>query len=369
MSIAHHEINWSLRDKLPILNYEPVDPSTAGTHEVMITPTMINRPGGAHISWIAVAIVLVLAVGVVGWVNRNHIAVLFAPPKKATGARSHAALQADDLFWHTFHSGAYDEIPRVLEVLTAAYLEIPTDAVTAAHIAWLHNWRMAERARLSTIPATITDHTILARRYFEEAVKLDPSDPRTQGFLAGHTIAEGTLQKDERLIRRGYSMLLDAIEAWPEFNLFTAGYVMSRLPADSPRFQVGLEWQWRNLDVCVQEHIDRTDPDYEKYLPLEIAEGTKRVCWNSWIAPHNFEGFFLNMGDMLVKSGDWQMAQKIYANAKYSRDYATWKFAALLETRIAQAQENVAVFNGTQGAPVRPMMINSAFACMGCHQL
>ncbi|OQW31222.1 MAG: hypothetical protein A4E19_20555 [Nitrospira sp. SG-bin1] len=329
---------------------------------------MINKLCGAHISWIAVMITLALAAGVAGWVNRDDVAVLLAPSKKATSVRSLAALHADDLFWHTFHSGAYDEIPRVLEVLTAAYLQTPTDAVTAAHIAWLHNWRVAERARLSTIPATITDHTVLARRYFEEAVNLDPSDPRTQGFLAGHTVTEGTLHKDERLLRRGYFMLLDAIEAWPEFNLFTAGYVMSRLPADSPHFKEGLEWQWRNLDVCVQERVDRTKPDYAKYMPLETTEGTKRVCWNSRIAPHNLEGFFLNMGDMLVKSGDWQTAQKIYANAKHSRDYATWKFAGVLESRIEQAQENVAVFNGALGTPVRPMMINSTFACTGCHQ-
>jgi len=38
------------------------------------------------------------------------------------------------------------------------------------------------------------------------------------------------------------------------------------------------------------------------------------------------------------KSGDWQTGQKIYANAKLSRDYATWKFAAVLEARIAEAQ-------------------------------
>ncbi len=50
------------------------------------------------------------------------------------------------------------------------------------------------------------------------------------------------------------------IEAWPEFNLFTGGFVLSRLPADSPRFKEGLEWQWRTLDVCVQERIDRTNP-------------------------------------------------------------------------------------------------------------
>ncbi len=329
---------------------------------------MITRPGGAHIRWIAVMITLALAGGVVGLLNRDDVAVLLAPSKKASSVRSLAALQADDLFWRTFHGGAYDEIPRVLEALTAAYLQTPTDAVTAAHIAWLHNWRVAERARLSTIPATITDHTILARRYFEEAVNLDPSDPRTQGFFAGHTVAEGTLHKDERLVRRGYFMLLDAIEAWPEFNLFTAGYVMSRLPADSPHFREGLEWQWRNLDVCVQGRVDRTNPDYAKYMPLETTEGTKRVCWNSRIAPHNFEGFFLNMGDMLVKSGDWRMAQTIYANAKHSRDYATWKFAGVLESRIEQAQENVAVFNGAQGTPVRSMMINSTFACTGCHQ-
>ncbi len=321
-----------------------------------------------RITRIAVAIALVLAIGLAGWANRNRIAVLLAPAKTATSTRSNVALKADEIFWHTLHSGAYDDIPRVLEVLTAAYLETPTDAVTAAHIAWLHNWRVAERARLSAVPATITDHMMLARRYFDEAVKLNPSDARTLGFLAGHIVAEGNLHQDERLVRRGYSMLLDAIEAWPEFNLFTVGFVMSRLPADSPRFKEGLEAQWRELDVCAQERIDRTNPDYSPYMALETREGPKRACWNSWIAPHNFEGFILNMGDMLVKSGDWQTAQKIYANAKLSRDYSSWKHAGVLEARIAQAQDNVAAFNGAQGAPVRPIMLNSTFACTVCHQ-
>jgi hypothetical protein len=333
-----------------------------------MSKTLNGTVSTPRITRIAVAIAVVLAIGLAGWANRDRIAVWLAPTKTATSTRSNVALKADELFWHTLHSGAYDDIPRVLEVLTAAYLEAPTDAVTAAHIAWLHNWRVAERDRLSTVPATITDHTILARRYFDEAVKLNPSDARTLGFLAGNILAEGTLHKDERLVRRGYYMVLDAIEAWPEFNLFTAGFVLSRLPADSPRFKEGLEAQWRELDVCAQERIDRTNPDYSTYMALETREGPKRACWNSWIAPHNFEGFLLNMGDMLVKSGDWQTAQKIYANAKLSRDYATWKFAAVLEARIAEAPGNVAAFNGVQGAQVRPIMINSTFACTGCHQ-
>jgi hypothetical protein len=196
-------------------------------------------------------------------------------------------------------------------------------------------------------------------------VKLDPSDARTLGFLAGHTVIEGTLHRDEKLTRAGYFMLLDAIEAWPEFNLFTAGFVLSRLPADSPRYREGLEWQWRALDLCIGEKLDRANPDYAKYMSLETKEGKKRACWNSWIAPHNLEAFFLNMGDMLVKAGDWQTAQKIYANAKYVKEYASWKHQAVLEERIPQAQANGALFNAPNETH---MMINSTFACVACHQ-
>jgi hypothetical protein len=105
-------------------------------------------------------------------------------------------------------------------------------------------------------------------------------------------------------------------------------------------------------------------------MHLETQTGPKRVCWNSWIAPHNFEGFFLNMGDMLVKSGDWAGAQKVYANARLSSTYASWKHRAVLESRIEQAQANVAAFNAPprQAAGDAVMMVQSRFACMGCHQ-
>ncbi len=319
-------------------------------------------------TFLAIAILFIIAVGALVLTNRDRIAVWAAPKKQAAQARSEAAEKADELFWQTFHQGEYEKIPQALEVLTAAYLETPTDAVTAAHIAWLHNWRSAERLRTDAVPATITDDILLARRYFEEAVTLNPTDARTLGFLAGHMVAEGTIQQDEKLTREGYFMLLDAIEAWPEFNLFTAGYVMSRLPADSPRFDEGLEWQWRTLDECIEGKIDRANPDYTEYMALETREGEKRACWNSWIAPHNFEGFFLNMGDMLVKAGDWQTAQKIYSNAKLSKEYTNWKYQAVLDERIDQAEANVALFTATDERSNVPIMINSEFACMACHQ-
>jgi len=300
-----------------------------------------------------------------------YFAVQSAPEKLPSTTRGNAAEQADALFWKTLHDGQYDQIPAVMNALTAAYLSNPHDAITAAHIGWMHAWRLVERARMAEIPATITDHAIMSRRYFEEAVRLNPTEPRYMGFYASMLLAEGAIHKDEKLTRKGYFMMLDAIKAFPEFNYFTAGYVMSDGPHDSKRFKEGLAYQWLNLDVCVGEKVDRQNPDYQKYMHLETKEGPKRVCWNSWIAPHNLEGFFLNMGDMLAKSGDWQTAQKIYANARLSTDYAQWKFRDVLEERIAQAKANAAMFNAppdTTGRIARPIMIQSAFACVGCHQ-
>jgi hypothetical protein len=166
-------------------------------------------------------------------------------------------------------------------------------------------------------------------------------------------------------------MLLDAIKAWPEFNLFTAGYVMSAQPAESRNFEQAVAWQWQDLDVCVGEKVDRKNPDFTGFMHLATTEGKKRACWNSWIAPHNFEGFFMNMGDMLVKAGDLQAARRIYENAKLSPTYSQWPYREVLEQRIRDAPDNVAAFRGTTGAnspPDKQIMIASPFACMACHQ-
>jgi hypothetical protein len=279
-------------------------------------------------------------------------------------SRSAAAKQADDVFWSTFHGGGYDEIGRALDVETAAYLATPTDAVTAAHVGWLHMWRLGERARTPRATPTITDDAVLARKYFARAVALDPHEPRYAGFLAAAELSEAALDRDPALAREGATTMTGAVAAWPEFNLFTAGYVASALPASSPAFVAGLEQQWQNIEVCIGQKIDRAHPDYARFMALETTVGHARACWNSKIAPHNLEGFFLNMGDMLVKRGDWQSAQRIYANARAAREFAQWKYRDVLADRIAHARENVAEFAKANA----PIMINSTFACMACHE-
>jgi uncharacterized membrane protein len=315
-------------------------------------------------------IVFIAALVVAGFPNYiNDIAVWLAPGKTPSANLSKKSKQANAKFWDAFHGGHYEELPDVLDALTAAYIENPRDAQTAAHIGFSHVWRLSEHARLDTQSATITDEFVLARKYFSEAVLLAPDDERFKGFLAGMELGEAAVHGDEKLKRRGYFDLMNAKDAWPEFNLFTAGYTMSRLPLTDSKYAEAVDYQWQNLDACAEEKVDRHTVQYDKYMAKETTTGRKRPCWNSWISPHNFEGFFLNMGDMIVKQGDPATARRVYANAKLSKTYQAWPFKQVLDDRIAHADENVALFRKEQpGEKTRTMMTSSTFACMGCHQ-
>jgi uncharacterized membrane protein len=327
--------------------------------------------GGKTATWLPfralLQIVFIAALVAAGYAS--EVAVWSAPNKTASANRSDKAKEADAKFWDALHGGAYEELPLVVNALTAAYLANPRDAQIAAHIGFSHVWRLSERARLPSQSATITDEMVLARKYFSEAVGLTPDDERFRGLLASMELNEGTVHGDEKLTRRGYFDLMKAIDGWPEFNLFTAGYTMSGLPYTDSKYADSVNYQWQTLDACAEEKVDRRTVQYDKYMGKETTTGMKRACWNSWIAPHNFEGFFLNMGDMIVKQGDPATARRVYADARLSKTYQAWPFKQVLDDRIAQADENVPRFrNGTGGEKTRTMMVSSAFACTGCHQ-
>ncbi len=311
--------------------------------------------------WIAVLGLLCSTAGC------DKLAIRFAPEKTADLSATTLSKQAKDLFWEALHGGQYDRLPEVRRLLTAAYLENPANPEISLLLAHAHLWTIAERTRLTEVPPGITDHAILAEKYFTEARRLNPSDDRIAGWLGGVKLALGQIHRDERLTREGYFMLHDAIRAFPEFNDFSSGYVLSSKPKDDDKFREGLDDMWDNLDRCAGERIDRTNPDYRKYLGQETQTGPKRVCWNSRIAPHNFEGFFLNMGDMLVKNGQPAVAGRIYAIAALSTSYESWPYRSLLETRLAQAESRARQFQSADPTQHPEIMFNSAHACTACH--
>jgi hypothetical protein len=300
------------------------------------------------------------------------LAVATAPARVAVHATSAKARDADAYFWKTLHEGNYAAIPDVIEAMTDAFVDNPNDPDLARRLAFLHAWRLVERNRLDRIPGNIAEHALLSERYYNESHLLDPSDHRTLGAVAILRMLNGILLHDEKAVREGYHLGLVANRKWPEFNYFTTATALATLPHTDSKFQEAVGWQWKLLDTCGswQDFEDNlTKEEFAKRYP-----GSKRVCWDSDIAPHNMEGTLLHMGDMLVKSGDWQAGVDIYQRIKKVRYYDTWPLKEFLAERIENAQSNVEAFRRdytlelTQRITRPAMLLHTGYYCVSCHQ-
>ncbi len=299
-----------------------------------------------------------------------QLAVYSAPRKEARASDSPQASQAKQAFFAAFMTQRYEALPGVTAALTAAYLKNPADAELALLIGHAHLWRVAERGRDPGAGPDVTDALVLANFYFNEAYRLQPDDHRIAGWIASTQMALGSVHGDERAKRRGYFMMKEGVHAFPEFNTFTLGYVMSRLPAGDPKLAEAVEAMWTNLDLCVGHKVDRRNPDLSVLGSGTGPDGPTRVCFNGPHTPHNVEGFFLAFGDLLVKTGDPQLAKMVYLQARVSPTYDSWPFKTLLEERAGTAEIRATQFASVKSAAEPPEMIStSAHSCAICHAL
>lgn len=271
-----------------------------------------------------------------------------------------SAKRARAAFWEAFEGQRYEAIPGLLRQLSAAFLENPRDPETALILAHTHLWRIAERGRLPAPDPTITDHLVLAEHYFEEAYRLNPDDHRILGWLGSVRAPLGATRQDPEIAAEGARLLEEGVLRYHAFNLFTAAYSRSGLPATDERFIQALQMLWRNIEEC-SGVLDDAAASGEIY---ERAARADRACANSQKAPHNFEGFVLNLGDMVVKTGDATRALAIYERARLAPTYGDWPYRDLLEARIAGAEQTAA--RALRGEPT-PLMIGSQYACAACH--
>jgi len=160
-----------------------------------------------------------------------------------------------------------------------------------------------------------------------------------------------------------------AVEQWPEFNLFCLGLAYDQLPARDPDYAKAVKAALDNVDACVGEPLDRNAPDISKYLGQATNEGPKRACWNTWIAPHNAEGFYLWVGDVLVKQGNVSAARVAYNDVKLIAEYPRWPYRALLEDRLSSDLDaKAALYQDADPANDPPFGGEEANRrCMVCH--
>jgi hypothetical protein len=278
------------------------------------------------------------------------------------------------------HQGNYDSIPAILDKLYKAHKKEPESSVLNADLGFVYLWRFSERGRKPSVPG-IENSVYLSNYYFKEAIRYDPDDARLKGFQAGTEICEGALKKDVTKIYKGYVNAFAAIKEWPQFNKFALSYVSSQLNRNSFLFKLAIQYQWELLDECsckeIGKHAVMNSPDKifkELVEELKVSNDPqiKRACWNSEIAPHNYEGFLFNFGDMLVKEGNVKAAKQIYTAARLSPVYKDWEFKHQLEERIREIDLNRYAFMKRPSVTEtndRQIFINSVFSCVGCHQM
>jgi tetratricopeptide (TPR) repeat protein len=304
----------------------------------------------------------------------SFLATTFTAKKNYEISKSEISENANKYFWDNFHQANYDSIPNIIAKLELALRANPNDLITTTHLGFVHIWASSERQRLNIPNTNALAHISLSRRYFEESNLMNPHDRRVAGFLADLALTEGSILKNKKEQTKGFFIGKNAIKKWPQFNKFTVGYVFSNLDTTDKNFKQGLKWQYETIDDCACEKNTRYTGYTSAVQKVRSSTDPKiyRACWNTWIAPHNWEGFCLNWGDMLVKNGEVDEAERIYNLAKESDTYNEWPFKALLEKRLEERAQNVAPFN----KPVdeinlkdqKVIMFNSSIACAGCHQ-
>ena len=301
--------------------------------------------------------------------------------KKPSAKETLEAKAANEYMWDQFHLGNYDSIPSILAKLNKAYKDDPNDPNVTAHLGFVYLWSFSERIR--KVPQErILENIFLSNRFFKEAIILNPKDDRLYGFQSAVQMCEGALTGNLEMLAQSYFGSLKAIKKWPQFNKFALGYVESQLDTGSRMYKQGLKYQWDIIDACSEaklseEKIMRNPEELLTGLYQEINNSKdpqiKRACGNSWIAPHNWEGFFLNFGDMLVKAGKLKQAKVMYSAARISPTYSDWVYQEVIDNRIDDMELNVEAFNRKQNLTEltdnRQMMINSEISCTGCHRM
>jgi hypothetical protein len=288
---------------------------------------------------------------------------------------------ANRYMWDQLHLGNYDSIPRIIEKLESAWCQSTEDPALNKHLGFIYLWKFCERERIKHDSSVFTN-IFISNEFFKKSIKLDPADDRIYSLQAAAEMCEGAILEDDGQIRRAYLKGLKAVKKWPQFNRFSLAAIESTQNKNSRRFREGLRFQWITMDECscrklekkeILEHPEKVIPELITELQQSSDPRIKRACWNTWIAPHNFEGYLLNFGDMLVKRGYLKEAKQMYAAIKLSPSYKEWPYQSVLEDRILDVEQNEAEFNKPLqliiSSKSKQIFINSKFSCVGCHQM
>lgn len=287
------------------------------------------------------------------------------------GTQSSAGERADGLlahatgtFWEAFENEQYQSLPEVKHLLSAAFLTSPQAPRAALLLGHAHLWRAAESDREPGRDPRIVENLMLAQRWFEVAARLDPDDRRITGWLGSVKLPLGRVTRDHELIRSGMADLEQATAAYPAFNHFTAAYSLAAFSNDQQHLQAALEHKRQAIAHCSGVAIDEDRPATEVY---ELAKAEDTACGNSELAPYNYQGFLLSLGDLLARDRQLELARSAYQRAQQAPGSDQWPYRHLLDERLVYLDRAIE----DQGSGIEmgdlPVLATSEYACAACH--
>jgi hypothetical protein len=284
----------------------------------------------------------------------------------AIAACTESGSSPTDRFTASFTAQDYQDLPARLADLQAARARHPDDARTVLVLGLANLWGVAESARDPSVGPHLPTYAMDALTYLGQAAQLDPSDLRIDGWLGSSLVGTGRFAHDDGMVAQGEQLVNAGVAGDPEFNLFVRALVHQDAPASTPVFASAIDDYYANVLVCFGR-VARENPDVTPFVAQATTTGDKRVCWDVPKAPHNFEGFFLWMGDALVKAGQVDAARVAYQDATLGTGYTTWPFRDLLAQRLADADARAALYADADPSNDPPLTGDTQIQCAGCH--
>lgn len=127
-------------------------------------------------------------------------------------------------FFEDFHASRYSRAQARAASLDAAAEASPDDGPLSFDRALAHTWHVVEWGRdPSQDPAALQAEAMSLLPLFQTAAENNPDDDRVGCFLGLQLVQAGRFIGDDSLVKQGAAVLDQAIQAWPEFNLFCVG--------------------------------------------------------------------------------------------------------------------------------------------------
>lgn len=200
---------------------------------------------------------------------------------------------------------------------------------------------------MALLSAVVEDGDVFAALEAEpalvKAMELAPEDLRIPGWLA--TVRVGTARALGRGVDEAVAFMIEAADAYPEFNNVSLAIAFGRFPLDTPYPQMA---------------IDRLVAIADCTVDFAVCRNTERV-------PHNNEGALMLFGDLYARVGDADSARTYYELALASPDSASWAYAGEARAVLADLDGRIARYLDDDPANDPPFMAEGPIACVSCH--